>query len=129
VSSKRIFEVVVLGQVSPLEPGVPLLQLQVEPVVEPLGEAGSIDILGPESQQLVAGVAEPPERRGVGVEDLPFIVVDDDDVFDPLEQGPGPPLRSDQRLLGADPDRDVEHRAPETDDPPVAVQAERFLDR
>ena len=80
----------VLGPVPPLAGEVAVGELLLEPLLVAGGELGVVDVVGRQRQELLAGVAQEPAGRRVGVEDPAVQGVDEDGVLDPLEEGPAP---------------------------------------
>ena len=120
-----------LGPMPPLEGDVPPFELDLEPIGEPGGEVGVVQVGRPEPKELRSAVPQASTGRRVGVEDPAFEVVNEDDVLDPLEERPSPPLRGHQRGLGLLPLGGVGHEREVAPDLPgfVPVDVDASLHR
>ena len=109
----------VLGAVQTLAAQRALPELLPQPFLKTRGEFGDVNLAGRHSQQFRARIAELPACGGIGVEDPPFLIVHEDRVVDPIEQGPGAAFRLDQGGLGLLAFGDILKNAAQARDPTI----------
>ena len=78
---------------------MPFVQLARQPLAEPGGELGGVDLARVHRQQFFSRVAKLPAGRRIGVENSSPLIVHEHRVVDAVKQGPGAAFRLDQGRL------------------------------
>src|SRR5208337_5332694 len=117
----------VLGTVQTLAAQRALPELLPQPFLKTRGEFRDVNLAGRHCQQFRARIAELAACGGIGVEDPPFLIVDEDRIVDPIEQGPGAALRLDQSGLGLLAFGNILENAAQARDPTILAAPLAFL--